>query len=84
MYAIILFRSLTYAQRGSRILSQVGIPSSVMKAPQELTAKGCGYGVRLNDTKLRRAVQALDDRGVDRGKAFLLSRLTGEFREVPL
>ena len=48
MYAIILFRSLTYAQRGSRALSLAGIPSSVMKAPQGLTEKGCTYGVRLN------------------------------------
>ena len=55
-----------------------------MKAPQGLTEKGCGYGVRLNEAKLRRAVAMLDERGIDRGRAFLLSRLTGEYREVPL
>ena len=64
MYAIILFRSLTYAQRGSRALSLAGIPSYVMKAPQGLTEKGCGYGVRLNEAKLRRAVALLDERGI--------------------
>ena len=84
MYAIILFRSLTYAQRGSRALSLAGIPSYVMKAPQGLTEKGCGYGVRLNEAKLRRAVALLDERSIDRGRAVLLSRLTGEYREVPL
>ena len=84
MYAIILFRSLTYAQRGSQALSLAGIPSYVMKAPQGFTEKGCGYGVRLNEAKLRRAVALLDERGIDRGRAFLLSRLTGEHREVPL
>ena len=84
MYAIILFRSLTYAQRGSRALSLAGIPSYVMKAPQGLTEKGCGYGVRLNEAKLRRAVALLDERGINRSRAFLLSRLTGEYREVPL
>ena len=84
MYAIILFRSLTYAQRGSRVLSLAGIPSYVMTAPQGLTVKGCGYGERLNEAKLRRAVALLDERGIDRGRAFLLSRLTGEYREVPL
>ena len=55
-----------------------------MKAPQGLTEKGCGYGVRLNEAKLRRAVALLDERGIDSGRAFLLSRLTGEYREVPL
>ena len=49
-----------------------------------ITEKGCGYGVRLNEAKLRRAVALLDERGIDRGRAFLLSRLTGEYREVPL
>ena len=84
MYAIIVLRSLTYAQRGSGALSLAGIPSSVMKAPQGLTEKGCTYGVRLNETKLRRAVALLDGHGIDRGRAFLRSRLTGEYREVPL
>ncbi len=55
-----------------------------MKAPQGLTEKGCTYGVRLNETKLRRAVALLDGHGIDRGRAFLRSRLTGEYREVPL
>mgnify|MGYP006982669779 CR=1 FL=1 len=50
----------------------------------ESAEKGCGYGVRLNEAKLRRAVALLDERGIDRGRAFLLSRLTGEYREVPL
>ena len=55
-----------------------------MKAPQGLSEKGCSYGVRLNETKLRRAVALLDEHGIDRGRAFLRSRLTGEYREVPL
>ena len=84
MHYIIMCRSLTYAQRGNRVLGLAGIPSSVMKAPQGLTEKGCGYGVRLSETKLRRAVALLDERGIDRGRAFLLSRLTGDYREVPL
>ena len=84
MYAIILFRSLTYAQRGNRVLGLLGIPSSVMKAPQGLTEKGCGYGVRLSESRLRRAVALLDERGIERGRAFLLFRTSGEFREVAL
>ena len=53
----------------SRLAAAMGVP------------EGC---VRLNEAKLRRAVALLDERGIDRGRAFLLSRLTGEYREVPL
>ena len=33
MSAIILFRSLTHAQRGIRILSAGGIPATLVRAP---------------------------------------------------
>ena len=60
------------------------VARAVARAMYSCASLGCGDGGRLNERKLRRAVVLLDERGIDLGRVFLLSRLTGEYREVPL
>ena len=43
----IMCRSLTHAQRSSRLLERSGIIASVVRAPQELRKAGCGYALSL-------------------------------------
>ena len=47
MRVLITCRSLTHAQRAAQLLNRSGISAAVVKAPQELSAKGCGYAVSL-------------------------------------
>ena len=60
MSAIILFRSLTYAQRGVRVLGGEGIPSTLIKAPADTSSRGCAYAVVISKRKLKDAVELFD------------------------
>ena len=47
-YCLILCRSLTYAQRSSRVLERAGITAVVRKAPLSVSKTGCTYCVKPN------------------------------------
>lgn len=81
MSAIILFRSLTYAQRGVHILQTGGVPATVVKAPPETTDRGCTYAAGISSRSLRRALDLLDSRGVAHGRAFVPGP-EGKYREA--
>ena len=70
MTAIILFRSLTYAQRGVRLLSGSGIPATLIKAPAETTTRGCAYAAVIARRRLREAVALLDGADLPHGLLF--------------
>ena len=59
-YSIIRCRSLTYAQRASRILERSGLFAVVAKIPQELSHGGCGYGVKIRADQRERAMKVLE------------------------
>ena len=67
MSAIILFRSLTYAQRGVRVLSGGGIPATLIKAPAETASRGCAYAAVISRRRLREAVEMLDKASLPHG-----------------
>lgn len=48
MKCILVLSSVTYAMKAVRILSQQGIYSSVVKTPEVIKVRGCGYGVLSN------------------------------------
>lgn len=81
MSAIILFRSLTHAQRGIRILSAGGIPATLVRAPAGLSDRGCAYGALVAPRRLTQALQTLADREVPHGKVFLPDE-DGGYREA--
>ena len=83
MPTLIMFRSLTYAQRGSRLLERSGISAAVTKAPQGTTDRGCTYCVRIADHKLYRALDTLDRGGVQHGRVLQQSG-DGSYREIQL
>ena len=71
-HCLILFRSLTYAQRAARLLERGGITATIRRAPQGLTDRGCTYCVQLRELKMREALTLLEQRRLERGKVFLL------------
>ena len=78
---LILFRSLTYAQRASHILERGGITATIRRAPQGLTDRGCTYSIRLRAQHLGRALALLKQRGLEHGKVFQMSE-GGVWQEV--
>ena len=81
MSAIILFRSLTYAQRGVYMLRAHGIPATVVKAPPETTDRGCTYAAGVTHRSLRRALAVLEGQDVPHGRAFVPGP-DGKYREA--
>ncbi len=82
MPALIMFRSLTYAQRAARSLQRQGIPADITKAPQGTTDKGCTYCVRVADQRLSSSLNALRNEGIEHGR--ILQQSGSEYREVRL
>ena len=78
---LILFRSLTHAQRAAHILERSGMTATVRKAPQGLTDRGCSYCVRLRAGRLSGALTLLEQRGMEHGRVFV-SREDGGWQEV--
>ena len=56
---LITFRSVTYAQRGERVLQNGKIPCRLQRTPKHLTERGCGYCLRLWETDAPKAVLLL-------------------------
>ena len=66
---LIMCRSLTYAQRASRLLERAGITAVIIKAPQQLTGSGCGYAVSIR-RNLETAVNILRSANASFGKLY--------------
>lgn len=43
----ITFRSVTFAQRGERVLSRNGYRCTLQRTPRWMEEQGCGYALRL-------------------------------------
>ena len=56
---IIICRSITYAQRLQKMLSQAGFQGVVRRIPAISPGDGCGYGVRLPSNKMREVLNHL-------------------------
>ena len=81
MSAIILFRTLTQAQRGVNTLRSGGIPARVVKAPPETTDRGCTYAAGISERSLARAVRLLDSNHISHGRIFIRGE-NGLYREA--
>lgn len=61
MQIVIIFKSVTYAQRAERLLASKGIPSNVMKAPFGKIIGSCAYGVRISDKNIVTAIDIIKE-----------------------
>ncbi|MBE6957999.1 MAG: DUF3343 domain-containing protein [Ruminococcaceae bacterium] len=69
---LITFRSVTYAQRGERILQRGKIPCRLQRTPKHLTERGCGYCLQIRGLDAPEAVMALRRERLDYGKLYAL------------
>jgi len=81
MHYQLSFRSLTYAQRGARILERAGITATVSKLPKGISTRGCAYGLVVSQRHLGRALSHLENAGLSPENLFL-RREDGSYEEV--
>lgn len=79
---LIMCRSLTNAQKSVKLLERNGIFGSVVKAPNKLSEKGCGYAVSLH-RNIEAAAAILKKNDLISGKIFAKDE-SGNYREVIL
>lgn len=81
-YCLIMCRSLTNAQRSAQVLERAGITATIRKAPQSVSSEGCSYCVKINESRLRQALEILEHAAVRTGKIYLIEA-DGGLQEVP-
>ena len=59
VYAMLVCRSLTYAQRTAAVLERSGISSFVQRTPGTFAPTGCSYSVKLPYGRLEAALERL-------------------------
>ncbi len=64
MRYLLMCRSLTYAQRGARVLERAGITGTVSRAPRSASAHGCSYCIIVSAYNKTRAVSILSAAGL--------------------
>ncbi len=79
----ITFRSVTYAQRGEKLLASAQIRCSLQRTPRWMEEQGCGYCLGLQEHFVRRGVELLRKNGIPMRKAYIRQE-NGELKELIL
>ena len=82
-YYYITFRSVTFAQRGERVLQAGRIRCTLQRTPRWMEEQGCGYCLRLWTKELTPAVELLVREGVLFRKLYV-QKAQGQLEEVTL
>ncbi len=70
---LITFRSVTFGQKGERILHAAGIPCTLQRTPKALSQRGCGYCLRVGGPDILRGVSYLREKKAEFEKVYALS-----------
>ena len=57
---MLTYRSLTYAQKASRIIERAGISVAIVRTPQEVSNEGCGYALKVREKDIKRIIWILN------------------------
>ena len=68
---LLLYRSLTRAQRASAALEKEGIPNRIIRAPKAVSGEGCSQALPLNQGYLHRALTVLKSHGMEPRRVFV-------------
>ena len=77
----ITFRSVTFAQRGEKVLNAHQIRCSLLRTPRWVEEQGCGYCLRLRTNDIMPAVRLLRSAQVPFQRVYVQS-FDGEVEEV--
>ena len=81
MSYIIMYKSLTYAQRAARVLERVGIIVSISRAPHGLGGEGCAYCLKVSERRLSEALGMIRSFSLNSGKVYKIDAY-GNYTEV--
>lgn len=70
----ITFRSVTFAQRGERLLDAAGYHCSLQRTPRWMEEQGCGYALRVWTEEIRPAVRLLEQERVPMKRLYIQKR----------
>lgn len=70
---LITFRSVTFAQRGEKVLRSRGIQCAMQRTPKKLTERGCGYCLRLRGVDALKAVEILHQEKLSYEKVYAIN-----------
>jgi hypothetical protein len=79
----ITFRSVTFAQRGEKLLTQKNIRVSLMRTPRWMEEQGCGYALKLWTNQINVAVNLLRENKIQLRKVYVQQE-EGRMEEVKL
>lgn len=79
----ITFRSVTFAQRGERILTKGGFHCSLQRTPKWMEEQGCGYALRIWTQDIRQAQNLLRQERVSMRKLYRQGH-DGQLEEMTL
>ena len=82
-FYFITFRSVTYAQRAEKLLTQRGIRVSLMRTPRWMEEQGCGYSLRLRHQDALQGTKVLKENRIAYRKVYLQGD-HGSFEELEL
>lgn len=77
---LIVFRSITFAQRFKKIIERKGITATITRPDIETTGLSCSYAVKISETYLPVAIEELDRYGLYPAKLFIVKN--GGYREL--
>ena len=77
----ITFRSVTFAQRGEKLLTKNGIRCTLQRTPRWMEEQGCGYSLRLRTVDVIPAVELLRQNQVQLRKVYV-QRGDGQLEEL--
>lgn len=66
----ITFRSVTFAQRGERVLRNGGIACQLQRTPRWMEEQGCGYCLLIRRAEVAQAAQLLKQNHVQYRKIY--------------
>ena len=70
----ITFRSVTYAQRGEKILQDEGIRCTLLRTPRWMEEQGCGYCLRLWAKEAKTVLYRLQQHQIPYRKVYIQGR----------
>ena len=79
----ITFRSVTFAQRGERILNGGYIRCQLLRTPRWMEEQGCGYALRVWAEDIAPAVRLLRNSQIPMKRVYL-QHGDGRMEEVPV
>ena len=79
----ITFRSITFAQRGERLLRQGGVGCALQRTPKWMEQRGCGYCLRVRADDALRALELLKRGNAPYSKLYAQTD-TGRVEELPV